>query len=157
MIGLSCLRPFPAPGATFPLGNQRWRENGWCGLALRVQLHSIVCCSVLPLCLFRRLSSHPIAPPCPSLYLQAMSLLINMTEDLCLGAAHSGDVVYDLFDGAFGVSREPAPTAAAGAGLLPSPGRSLGTEEGLRSALGGADALARFLSASPVAPSAAAS
>lgn len=81
-----------------------------------------------------------------------------MAEDLCLGAAYSGDVVYDLFDGAFGVSTEPAPIAtAAGAGLPPSPGPSLGTEEGLRSALGGADALTRFLSASPVAPSGAAS
>ncbi|CAM9202113.1 unnamed protein product [Ectocarpus sp. 13 AM-2016] len=103
---------------------------------------------------------------------QAISLLIHLAEEFCLGAAHAGDVVPDLLDSAFGVLREPPPRSTITSGAPPavaarasSPGRAvaetrretsvfrrlyhppLATEEGLRSAFGGEEALARFLTA----------
>lgn len=84
---------------------------------------------------------------------QAVSLLVDMAEEFCLGAAHAGDVVPEILDSAFGILKLPQTPAAAGTGAcVPSPGQALETEEGLRSALGGSDALARFLSPLPVPP-----
>ncbi|CAM9606204.1 unnamed protein product [Ectocarpus sp. 4 AP-2014] len=103
---------------------------------------------------------------------QAISLIVHLAEEFCLGAAHAGDVVPDLLDSAFGVLREPPPRSTITSGGPPavaarasSPGRAvaetrretsvfrrlyhppLATEEGLRSAFGGEEALARFLTA----------
>ena len=76
-----------------------------------------------------------------------------MAEEFCLGAANAGDVVPELLDRAFGVLKLPqSPTAAGTSACVPSPGQALETEEALRSALGGSDALARFLSPLPVPP-----
>ncbi|CAM9841139.1 unnamed protein product [Ectocarpus fasciculatus] len=108
---------------------------------------------------------------------QAISLLIHMAEEFCLGAAHAGDVVPDLLDSAFGVLREPPPRSAitsvrayAVAARAPSPGRAvaetrremsvfrrlyhppLATEEGLRPAFGGEEALIRFVTATVPPP-----
>lgn len=87
----------------------------------------------------------------PFLPWQAVSLLVDMAEEFCLGAANAGDVVPELLDSAFGVLKLAQATVDAGTGAcVPSPGQTLETEEGLRSALGGSDALARFLSPLPV-------
>lgn len=78
---------------------------------------------------------------------------MDMAEEFCLGAANAGDVVPELLDSAFGVLKLPqTPVAAGTAACVPSPGQALETEEGLQSALGGSDALARFLSPLPVPP-----
>eukprot|EP00752_Nemacystus_decipiens_P011208 g9960.t1 len=82
---------------------------------------------------------------------QAVSLLVDMAEEFCLGAAYAGDVVPELLDSAFGVLKLPQTPVADGAGAcVPSPGQALENEEGLLSALGGSDALTRFLSPVPV-------
>lgn len=112
--------------------------------------------------------SHPTI----RLYLcpQAVSLLVDLAEELCLGAAHAGDIIPDLLDSAFGVLGQPPPTSAAGASSagVPSPPSAggtrremavfrrlphpnLATEAGLRSAFGGREALARLLSPPPPA------
>lgn len=77
-----------------------------------------------------------------------------MAEEFCLGAANAGDVVPELLDSAFGVLKLPQTTVAPGTGAcVPPPGQALETEEEeVRSALGGSEALARFLSPLPVPP-----
>lgn len=108
-----------------------------------------------------------LVAPDPGLFrLQAVSFLIRVAEEFSLGAEHAGDIIPDLLDCAFGVLRElpPSPTGCAGT----SPGHAsegrrqeipvfrrlshppLATEEGLRLAFEGQDALARFLT--PFAP-----
>lgn len=80
---------------------------------------------------------------------------MDMAEEFCLGASNAGDVVPELLDSAFGVLKLPQTTAVAAAGTgagVPSPGQALETEERIRSALGGSDAFARFLSLLPVPP-----
>ena len=78
---------------------------------------------------------------------------MDMAEEFSLGAAHSGDVVPELLDSAFGVLKLPQAPVADGTGAcVPSPDQALETEEGLRSALGGSDGLSRFLSPLPVLP-----
>ncbi|CAM9280650.1 unnamed protein product [Scytosiphon promiscuus] len=93
---------------------------------------------------------------------QAVSLLVGLAEEFSLGAAHAGDIVPDLLDCAFGILRQPPPAPSECAGASPgqaSEGRRreipvfrrlphppLASKEGLRSAFGGRDAVARFLS-----------
>lgn len=98
---------------------------------------------------------------------QAVSLLVDLVEDLCLGAGHAGDVVPDILADAFDAFSDnpglPADEAAAGstagslgavaaAPELPVFGRlsdtSLSSAAGLQSLFGGKEAMARFMSPS---------
>lgn len=85
--------------------------------------------------------------------------MITLAEDLCLGAAHAGDIVPELLADAFDAFR-PAMAPSSPPGAVPrSPGSRatqpifrglsappISSREGLESALGGAEALTRFIS-----------
>lgn len=90
--------------------------------------------------------------------LQAMSLLISMVEELCLGAAYAGDVVPDLLANAFDAFKDTAstpsaPTAAAQPVLRELSQPPLASLAGLQAAFGGEDALARFMLPLSLSPS----
>lgn len=94
--------------------------------------------------------------------MQAISLIIDMTEDLCLGARHAGDIAADLLADALDGFRDTPPSAAASSsGDRAAASRDLpifrrfselplASLAGLEAALGGADALERFVK--PIAP-----
>lgn len=93
--------------------------------------------------------SHPIFPPNVIVF-QAISLLISMVEELCLGATYAGDIVPDLLADAFGAfedapSLPPTPTAATRPVFRGIPHPRLASLAGLQSAFGGEGALARFM------------
>lgn len=93
--------------------------------------------------------------------------MITLAEDLCLGAAHAGDVVPELLADAFDafkpnvVPSPPSgivpPSSSGGSALCTGSGMTqpifrglsvppISSRDSLESALGGAEALARFMS-----------